>query len=194
MPIILIDNTDSFTYNLYQMLQSRTASEVQVHRNHLGFDELLTLKPERVILSPGPGHPKNEKDFGVCRDIIIRWAELNCPVLGVCLGFQGMILHQGGAVAHAPEVRHGKTSPVNILKDSPLFAGMESPFEVMRYHSLCVSRANFPPDFEITAESADDGVIMAARHRERPLYGVQFHPESIGTPSGQRLLDNFLAL
>jgi anthranilate synthase component II len=195
--LLLIDNYDSFTFNLYQMLQEQTEAKVSVYRNDaLTFDELLALKPDGVVLSPGPGHPAASKDFGICQAVIEQWDRLNVPVLGVCLGHQGLGCYMGGQVSQAPAIMHGKTSQVAVLRqDSPLFAGLPNPFTAMRYHSLVVSEENFPHEtFRITAKDLDHGLIMAMEHRSKPLYGVQFHPESIGTPEGGLMLKNFLTL
>lgn len=204
MSIVILDNFDSFTYNLYQMVQAQTALPVKVFRNNaISWTELLALQPARVILSPGPGHPSNPSDFGLCQAVLQRHATLNCPILGVCLGHQGMAHYFGGKVIPAPSIVHGKTSPVSIVKPSPLLAGLPNPFTVMRYHSWTVERHSLPPDFEVTAElyaptrSPDDDqppLIMAMQHKTKPLYGVQFHPESVGTPEGAQILGNFLAL
>ena len=196
MGILLIDNYDSFTWNLFQMLQAQTKQVVRVVRNdELTWEQVLELQPERIILSPGPGLPENDRDFGVCKEVILRQQELNCPVLGVCLGHQGIVHHLGGKVIPAPDVVHGKTSSVRILKDSPLLAGLPNPFKAMRYHSWAIEAGTLPPALEVLAETDDaERVVMALRHRERALYGVQFHPESIGTPEGAQLLGNFLAL
>ncbi len=192
-PIVLIDNYDSFTYNLYQMVQAQTDRPVLVYRNDtITLEALVSMQPDRVILSPGPGHPGHEKDFGVCRDIIINQAILDCPVLGVCLGHQGITHHLGGTVCKAPEIIHGKTSPVEILADSPLLRGLPNPFEVMRYHSLIIDEATLPPTLRIIAREQTKKLPMAIQHTKQPLYGVQFHPESIGTPEGHILLKNFL--
>ncbi|MEB3286361.1 MAG: aminodeoxychorismate/anthranilate synthase component II [Vampirovibrionales bacterium] len=192
-PIVLIDNYDSFTYNLFQMIQAQTSLPVKVYRNDaISWEDLLTLKPSRVILSPGPGHPGVEKDFGICKRIIEDAEQLGVPILGVCLGHQGMALHLGGDVISAPEIIHGKTSPVAIEKPSPLLEGLGSPFEAMRYHSLLIDEKKLPDCFEITARETGLGLPMAIQHKTQPLYGVQFHPESIGTPEGALLLKNFL--
>ncbi|MBK8191248.1 MAG: aminodeoxychorismate/anthranilate synthase component II [Vampirovibrionales bacterium] len=192
-PVVIIDNFDSFTYNLYQMTQALTTRETLVFRNNaLDFDALLALRPDRAILSPGPGHPANEKDFGVCREVVTRYEALACPVLGVCLGHQGIAHHLGGSVRRAPEIVHGKTSMIEILEPSPLFEGLPNPFEAMRYHSLVVSEDDLPTCLRIIAREVRSGLPMALCHASAPLYGVQFHPESIGTPQGGRLLENFL--
>ncbi len=203
LSIVILDNFDSFTYNLFQMVQAQTDLPVKVYRNNaLSWEALLALRPERVILSPGPGHPAKPVDFGLCQQVLQQHEALNCPILGVCLGHQGMAHYFGGQVIPAPAIVHGKTSPVRIVRESPLLAGLPNPFTVMRYHSWMVDPASLPPEFEVTAtldvpkdtEDASVPMIMAMQHRAKPLYGVQFHPESVGTPEGARLLANFLAL
>lgn len=193
MTIVLIDNYDSFTFNLYQMVQAQTSEKVTVLRNDaLTFEEIMALEPSRFILSPGPGHPDTPEDFGVCAELIDRHADHGLPLLGVCLGHQGLASRFGGRVERAPAIMHGKTSQVEILAESPLLAGLSNPFEAMRYHSLVVAEDTLPMSFELLAKDRDHGLVMAISHRELPLYGVQFHPESIGTPEGARLLGNFL--
>lgn len=200
MAVLILDNYDSFTYNLYQMVQAQTDEPVVVHRNNaLDWAGLLQLHPSRIILSPGPGHPARPSDFGLCQTVIERHNELRCPVLGVCLGHQGLIHLSGGSVVPAPDIVHGKTSPVRILKPHPLLEGLPNPFTVMRYHSWTVERNTLPAGFELLAETietdpAREPLIMAVAHKERPLYGVQFHPESVGTPEGARLLRNFVEI
>ncbi|MBX9879990.1 MAG: aminodeoxychorismate/anthranilate synthase component II [Candidatus Obscuribacterales bacterium] len=195
MSILLIDNYDSFTYNLYQMVQELTDEHVEVVRNDaITFDEIVKKKPSRIILSPGPGHPAHDADFGVCKDVIRQHAKLNIPILGVCLGHQGMVQHLGGKVGQAKKIVHGKTSTIEITKESKLFKGLGGNFEAMRYHSLVAEDNEFPKMLEITARTSDDGEIMALQHKEYPLYGVQFHPESIGTPAGQTILRNFVEI
>jgi anthranilate synthase/aminodeoxychorismate synthase-like glutamine amidotransferase len=196
MTVLILDNYDSFTYNLFQMVQAQTSLEVQVFRNDaLCWDDLLGLRPSHILLSPGPGHPGRVEDFGLCREVVLRYEELACPVLGVCLGHQGLAHYFGGVVAPAPEIMHGKTSPVRILKPSPLLEGLPNPFTVMRYHSWTVNRHALPEEFEVIAETDEaEPLVMAIRHRRQPLYGVQFHPESVGTPQGGQLLGNFLNL
>jgi anthranilate synthase/aminodeoxychorismate synthase-like glutamine amidotransferase len=193
MPMIIIDNYDSFTFNLYQMLQANTDEKVEVYRNDkIDFQSLSKLKPSRMVLSPGPGHPAIDSDFGVCKDVILRQRELNCPILGVCLGHQGMVHHLGGKVIHAPHIVHGKASSVEITKKSKLLEGMPNVFEAMRYHSLVAADEQFPDQLEITAREGKHGLIMALEHKSAPMYGVQFHPESIGTPLGEKILRNFI--
>jgi len=203
--ILILDNYDSFTYNLVQMVQGlahrlHTGETVVVHRNNaISFDEILQLHPSRVLISPGPGHPAVPSDFGVCREVIERQPELDCPVIGVCLGHQGIADVFGGSVVRAPEIVHGKSSLIRWHeRGRSLFDGLDNPFEAMRYHSLVVQESDFPEDLEILArletDTIETSLIMALRHKSRPIFGVQFHPESIGTPQGERLLANLLSL
>jgi len=190
MNVLLIDNYDSFTFNLVQQLQGLGA-EVVVHRNdRIDLPAIRALGPTHVVLSPGPGRPDHPRDFGVCRPIIDHLT--HTPILGVCLGHQGIGWRMGGQVVAAPTIVHGKTDRITH-SGIGLFAGLPHPLTVMRYHSLVVDRASLPDSLVVTAENAD-GLIMAMRHRTRPLFGVQFHPESIGTPDGDALLRNFLAI
>lgn len=169
------------------------AERIRVFRNdEIDFEAIRAMKPSRVVLSPGPGHPANDSDFGVCKDIILRRKELGCPVLGVCLGHQGIAHHLGGSVVRAPHIVHGKSSRIKVLKRIPLFDGLPDVFEAMRYHSLIAREDNLPPELEVVAKDTDNGLIMAMRHKTEPLYGVQFHPESIGTPEGLTILRNFV--
>lgn len=191
--IVIIDNYDSFTFNLYQMLQPLVAEKIAVYKNdEITFDELLAMKADKLVLSPGPGHPGNKSDFGLCEEIIKRQPDLKASILGVCLAHQGMAHHFGGTVERAPQVVHGKSSKVKIEQSTPLFDGLPEIFEAMRYHSLIALDKNFPAQLKVTAREVEHGYIMALEHRERPIYGVQFHPESIGTPLGARMLENFV--
>lgn len=196
-PVVIIDNYDSFTYNLYQMVQALTETPVEVYRNDaINLQELRDRLPSRIILSPGPGHPGNPLDFGVCKDVILQQEVLECPVLGVCLGHQGIVHYLGGRVVQAPVICHGKTSSIGFRSSRqdtvPLFDGLPNPFQAMRYHSLVAEEEGFPEELEITAREMYHGLIMGLRHKTRPVYGVQFHPESIGTPEGAQLLRNFI--
>jgi anthranilate synthase/phosphoribosyltransferase len=184
--ILLVDNYDSFTFNLYQYL-GELGAEVKVIRNDaMSVDEALALGPERIVVSPGPGTPD---DAGISVEICRR---AGVPVLGVCLGHQALGQAFGGRIVRAPKLMHGKTSDIHH-DGRGLFSGLPDPFTATRYHSLVVSPDSVPPPLEVTAW-ADGGVIMGLRHRERPLEGVQFHPESILTGSGKDLLRNFLGL
>lgn len=183
--ILLIDNYDSFTFNLYQYLAEM--AEVAVYKNDAITIELCDQEdPTHVVLSPGPGHPANKADVGQM-PIIFEHVKDRLPVLGVCLGHQFIASYFGADVVHAPTVMHGKTSQISHT-GTGLFTDIENPCEVMRYHSLMVADA--PENFEVTATT--DEVIMAMQYKTLPIYGVQFHPESIGTSVGKRLLRNFL--
>jgi anthranilate synthase/aminodeoxychorismate synthase-like glutamine amidotransferase len=188
--ILVIDNYDSFTYNLVQYL-GELGAEVVVRRNDaISVDEIGDLTPAAIVLSPGPCTPK---EAGVTVDTIRRWGS-SIPILGVCLGHQAIGEAYGGEVVRAERVMHGKTSQV-CHDGTGIFAGLQSPMEVMRYHSLIVERTSIPQSLEITAVSQDDpSEVHAVKHREHPVYGVQFHPESVMTPQGKALLSNFLEL
>ena len=186
--LLVIDNYDSFTFNLVQYF-GQLGVEQKVFRNdEITPAQALALNPDRVLLSPGPCSPK---EAGVTLDIIKAFAGVK-PILGVCLGHQSIGYYFGGKVVRAGRLMHGKTSPI-LHKNTDVFRGMPNPFNATRYHSLLVERASFPACLEITAETAE-GEIMGLRHRELPIWGVQFHPESIATEGGMKLLENFLTL
>ena len=189
--VFLVDNYDSFTFNLYQGLAA-SGADVRVERNNeFTVSEVLAWAPTHVVLSPGPGHPKNLNDVG--RGVeLLKALNHTVPTLGVCLGLQTMVFAAGGGVVPAPSIVHGKTSLVRH-SGAGLFDGLPNPMVVMRYHSWVVERASLPDCFEPTAET-EDGLVMAAARTDGPVVGVQFHPESIGTPEGQQLLNNFLAM
>lgn len=185
--ILLIDNYDSFTYNLYQLI-GMCAKEVRVIRNDkLTLEDIEKLEPEAIILSPGPGRPE---DAGICTEVIQRFYK-TIPILGICLGHQAIVHAFGGEVIRANLVKHGKTS---LLRHSgtAIFQYVKQPFTAMRYHSLVANKQTLPPMFEVLATSMDDGEIMAIKHHYYPLYGLQFHPESIATEEGKRLIEQFL--
>ena len=187
--ILVLDNYDSFTYNLVQYL-GELGADVQVRRNdETTVEQIEELRPERILISPGPGRPENA---GITVDVIRHFAG-KVPLMGVCLGHQAMGHVFGGEVVRAPVPMHGKTCTVE--HDSKgLFNGISAPFQASRYHSLVVSEQGWPAALEICARSKEDGVVMALRHRDLPLHGVQFHPESILTNEGRRILRNFLEL
>jgi anthranilate synthase/aminodeoxychorismate synthase-like glutamine amidotransferase len=186
--LLLIDNYDSFTYNLYQYL-AEMGVDVQVRRNdRVTLNEIETMRPDQIVISPGPCTPM---DAGLSCQIIETFGP-RVPLLGVCLGHQAIGQVHGGCVVRAPEPRHGKTSLI-YHQGQGVFRHLPRPFEAIRYHSLIVERSTLPTELEITAET-EDGLIMGLRHRTYPVEGVQFHPESIMTPVGKDLLRNFLTL
>ena len=186
--ILLIDNYDSFTYNLVQAFRAQGA-EVLVYRNDaIGVEQAMVLEPTHLVISPGPGRPD---DAGVSIAMIAAFAG-RVPVLGVCLGHQSLVQHFGGRIVRAPRLMHGKTSPVTH-DGRTLFEGLPQPLEVGRYHSLCAEPGSLPDVLEVSAQT-DQGEIMGVRHREFAVEGVQFHPESVLTPDGDRLLANFMRM
>ena len=185
--VLVIDNYDSFVYNLVQYLGELGAEPLVYRHDEATLEQMVALEPAAVLVSPGPGRPE---DAGVSNAAISEFGGRGVPVLGVCLGHQCIGQLYGGRVVRAGQVMHGKTSPIRH-SGAGLFEGLPSPFEATRYHSLIVERDSVPECLEITAET-DDGVIMGLRHRELPVEGVQFHPESILTDGGHRLLQNFL--
>jgi len=186
--ILLIDNYDSFTYNLYQYL-SEPGAEVRVTRNDkITLKEIEKMKPERIVISPGPGRPE---DAGISNEVILRFGE-KIPILGVCLGHQCIGQVYGAAVGHAGEIKHGKTSLI-YHDGKGVFKGINSPFAAVRYHSLAVKPAGLPECLEVSARTEND-IIMGIRHRRFKVEGVQFHPESIMTKEGKAILRNFLAI
>lgn len=186
--ILVIDNYDSFTYNLVQFL-GELGAELQVYRNDtITVDEIRKLAPERIIISPGPCTP-NEAGVSMA---VVRELGQSIPILGVCLGHQSIGQVYGGKVLRAPYLMHGKTSQIHHNGEG-LFAGLPNPLRATRYHSLIVERQSLPAELEITAQT-EDGLVMAIRHKHHPVYGVQFHPESILTEGGKQLLNNFLSL
>jgi anthranilate synthase component II len=189
MKILLIDNYDSFTYNLVHYMGEMGADVVVKRNDSLSVDEALHLNALGIVLSPGPCDPDKA---GICLDLI-QSAAGKMPLLGVCLGHQAIGQAFGGKVVRAARPMHGKTSHM-IHDGRDLFDGIPSPFIATRYHSLVVERSSFPKTLEIAAESADDHHVMALRHRQHPIFGVQFHPESIASEYGHRLLGNFLAV
>ena len=188
MKLLVIDNYDSFTYNLVHFLGELGADSTVFRHDKITLEEIEALAPEGIVLSPGPATPN---EAGVCLAVIDRF-KARTPILGVCLGHQAIGQAMGGDVIRAPELMHGKTSRVNHTGKG-LFRGLNSGFEATRYHSLIVKRETLPDALEVTATS-DEGLIMGLQHRTLPLHGVQFHPESIASENGHALLQNFLTL
>jgi anthranilate synthase component 2 len=186
--ILLLDNYDSFTYNLAQYL-GELGCQVEVHRNdRISVEQIAQRKPERIVISPGPCTPQ---EAGICVELIQKLAG-KIPILGVCLGHQAIGAAFGGKIIRAPKLFHGKTSQIRH-DGSGVFRGLPNPFTATRYHSLIVERKSLPAELQVTAET-DDDIIMGMQHRQYPLMGVQFHPESVLTESGKQLLKNFLSL
>jgi len=186
--MLLIDNYDSFTYNLVQAFAAHGA-DVMVYRNDaITVRDALALEPTHLVISPGPGRPE---DAGVSLAMIAAFAE-RIPILGVCLGHQSLVQHFGGAIVRAGRLMHGKTSMAQH-DGKTIYEGLSQPFEVGRYHSLCAEPATLPDVLELTAQT-EQGEIMGVRHRSLPLEGVQFHPESVLTPEGGRLMANFMRM
>lgn len=195
MPILIIDNYDSFTFNLVQQVRSLTTLPVVTVKNdQIAFEQIRAIRPHGIIISPGPGHPANQRDFGINREIIERHRELDCPILGICLGHQGIAHYLGGSVVRAGTIVHGKSSRLGHSRDSLLFRDIPESFEAMRYHSLVVSEEDLPACLRIIAREPESGTVMAIEHRQSPLFGLQFHPESIGTPGGADIMRNFTQL
>lgn len=185
--ILLIDNYDSFTYNLYQYL-GELGKDIKVVRNDkITIGEIEKLSPDAIILSPGPGRPENA---GICIDVIMRFYK-HIPILGICLGHQAIGAAFQGVVKKAKEIKHGKISKLHHT-DSDLFQDMPQLIDIMRYHSLVIEKGTLPDDFLVLGTSSDDGEMMAIKHKNYPLYGLQFHPESVGTTTGKQILTNFL--
>lgn len=184
--ILLIDNYDSFVYNLYQLIGKIDADIKVVRNDEMTINEVRQLKPDFIILSPGPGKPS---DAGICEDIIKEIGG-EIPILGICLGHQAIAESFGAKVSYAKTLMHGKQSKIQIMEDSKIFKGLDGDIEVARYHSLAAINENFPTELMITAVTKD-GEIMAIEHREKEIYGLQFHPESILTPKGEQMLRNF---
>lgn len=185
--ILLIDNYDSFSYNLYQLI-GEIDPDIRVIRNdEMTVEEIEAMKPDRIILSPGPGRPE---DAGVIMEAARTLGE-KIPILGVCLGHQAICAAFGAAVTYAKELMHGKQSQIRFDTDSPLFCGCPQTAPAARYHSLAVDAETLPDCLRVTART-DDGEVMAVEHRDYPIFGVQFHPESIMTPDGKTMIRNFI--
>jgi anthranilate synthase component II len=192
MKILVIDNYDSFVYNIAQILGELKTEPVVVRNDKITLEQVRRMNPDAIVISPGPGHPANRKYFGICTDII-RELGPKIPILGICLGHQGIVHAFGGKVVNAKRVRHGKTSPILYSADG-LFENVANPFKATRYHSLVAEQNSIPSCLEVTAKATDDGEIMGIRHKKYLIEGVQFHPESVLTGEGRRMLQNFLSM
>jgi len=187
--VLIIDNYDSFVYNLVNMFAELGARSIVVRNDEITVSGVERIKPDRLVISPGPGSPLNPRDVGVSVSVVRRAARLGIPVLGVCMGHQVVGVAFGARVRRARRIMHGKTDTIRH-NGSGLYAGVPREFTAMRYHSLVID--SVPEELEVNAVSATDGEIMGVRHVEKPVHGVQFHPESIGTQYGYRILRNFL--
>lgn len=185
--ILLIDNYDSFSYNLYQLVGELNPDLKVIRNDECTVEEIRAMKPEAIILSPGPGRPA---DAGICIDVVKTLAG-GIPILGVCLGHQAICEAYGGTVSYAKRIMHGKTSVVKPDAESPIFAGLDGMIQVARYHSLAAVEETLPEQLKITART-EDGEVMAVEDRNKSVYGLQFHPESVLTPQGKKILKNFL--
>ena len=190
MKVLVIDNYDSFVYNLVQYLGELGGDPIVYRNDQLTLQQAMELDPQRIVISPGPGTPENPRYFGVC-SVILREMSCKIPTLGVCLGHQGIISVFGGKIVRAKRLMHGKTSKVKH-DGKGLFEGIKNPFTATRYHSLVGEKNSIPSCIEVTAESTDDNEIMGVRHRTYPITGVQFHPESILCEDGKKIIKNFL--
>ena len=186
--ILLIDNYDSFSYNLYQLVGTITPDIKVIRNDEMTIDQIRELSPSHIILSPGPGKPS---DAGICEDVV-RAFQGEIPIMGVCLGHQAICEVYGATVTYASRLMHGKQSICTIKNGVDIFEGLDDKLKVARYHSLAAKSETVPEELEVIAVSDDDGEIMAVKHREYPVYGLQFHPESILTPEGLVILRNFI--
>jgi anthranilate synthase component II len=192
MKILVIDNYDSFVYNLAQLLGELKTEPAVLRNDKITLEDVVKMDPDAIVISPGPGHPADRKYFGVCTDVISELG-YRIPILGVCLGHQGIVHAFGGKVVNAKKIRHGKTSMIKYTTDR-LFENVANPFKATRYHSLVADRNTVPSCLEVTATALDDGEIMGIRHRHYLMEGVQFHPESVLTGEGRRMLLNFISM
>ena len=190
MKVLVIDNYDSFVYNLVQYIGELGGDPIVYRNDQLTLNQAIELKPKRIVISPGPGTPENPQYFGVCSSILKEMSSA-IPTLGVCLGNQGIISVFGGKIIRAKQLMHGKTSKIKH-DGKGLFKGIKNPFIATRYHSLVGEKNSIPSSVEIAAESMDDNEIMAVRHVRYPITGLQFHPESILCEEGKKLIKNFL--
>ncbi|MEM3089488.1 MAG: aminodeoxychorismate/anthranilate synthase component II [Candidatus Nitrosotenuis sp.] len=190
MKFLIIDNYDSFVYNIAQILGELGVESEVIRNDKITIEQIAANKYDAIIISPGPGTPEDKKYFGICTDVITKLGP-STPILGVCLGHQGIIHAFGGKVVNAGNVRHGKTSPIKHFEDS-IFEGVKNPFRATRYHSLVGDKTVIPDSLRVTALAEDDGEVMGVSHKEYPIEGVQFHPESILTTEGKKILANFI--
>ncbi len=188
--ILMIDNYDSFTYNIVQYCEQLGANLKIIRNDELNVEQIKQLNPSKIIISPGPATPD---DAGICLDVI-KYLGDTTPIFGICLGHQAIAQVFGGEVIKAPKMMHGKTSKIEVIKDDLLFKGLPKEFTQTRYHSLTVNKSNLPDTIEVTSKSLDDNEIMSLKIKHKHIYGVQFHPESIMSEHGHEIINNFLQL
>lgn len=192
MKVLVIDNYDSFVYNIAQLLGELKTEPSVIRNDRITLNQVKAMNPDAIVISPGPGHPADRKYFGICTDIITELGPTT-PILGVCLGHQGIVHAFGGKVINAKKVRHGKTSSIEYTQDL-LFEDVRNPFRATRYHSLVADQKKIPDSLEVTARALDDGEVMGIRHKKYLIEGVQFHPESVLTGEGRKMLMNFISM
>lgn len=192
MRILVIDNYDSFVYNIVQILGQLNIQTLVQRNDRIGSSSARKMNPDGIVISPGPGHPADRRYFGNCIDIIVNLGPTT-PILGVCLGHEGIVSAFGGSIINAKNIRHGKTSPIEY-QSGKLFDNISNPFRATRYHSLVADPNDIPFCLEVTAKALDDGEIMGVRHKQYPIDGIQFHPESVLTADGPMIFQNFISM
>ena len=193
MKILIIDNYDSFVYNIAQVMGVLNATPFVERNNKITLKDILKMDPDAIVISPGPGHPKFKRDFGICNNVITQLGP-KFPILGICLGHQGIVHAFGGKVKRALKIKHGKTSTIEYYSNSSLFENVINPFTATRYHSLVADKESLPSCLKITSQSLDDSEIMGIKHEKYLIEGIQFHPESILTGEGKKILSNFIGV
>jgi anthranilate synthase component II len=191
MKILIIDNYDSFVYNIAQIMGFLNTIPFVERNNKIDLKDIVKMDPDAIVISPGPGHPKYKKDFGICNSVITQLGP-TFPILGICLGHQGIVHAYGGKVKQALKIKHGKTSMIEHYHNTALFENIHNPFTATRYHSLIADKDSLPSCLKITSKSTDDSEIMGIKHEKYLIEGIQFHPESILTGEGKKILSNFI--
>jgi anthranilate synthase component 2 len=191
MKILIIDNYDSFVYNIAQVMGVLNATPFVERNNKITLKDIVKMDPDAIVISPGPGHPKFKRDFGICNNVITQLGP-KFPILGICLGHQGIVHAFGGKVKRALKIKHGKTSTIEYYSNSSLFENVINPFTATRYHSLVADKESLPSCLKITSQSLDDAEIMGIKHEKYLIEGIQFHPESVLTGEGKKILLNFI--
>jgi anthranilate synthase component 2 len=191
MKILIIDNYDSFVYNIAQVMGVLNATPFVERNNKITLKDILKMDPDAIVISPGPGHPKFKRDFGICNNVITQLGP-KFPILGICLGHQGIVHAFGVKVKRALKIKHGKTSTIEYYSNSSLFENVINPFTATRYHSLVADKGSLPSCLKITSQSLDDAEIMGIKHEKYLIEGIQFHPESVLTGEGKKILLNFI--